>query len=94
MKVKITEKGVYEPTKDGDQEVPVGTVIEVGKELPQALVNKCIIIGKEPEDAVAVTNEDDIEAVRAELTRLEVQFHPQTGIEKLKVLLAEAQDGE
>jgi hypothetical protein len=57
MKIKITNKGVYAPDKDGkEQRVPVGTVIDLGNmtTLPQNVVNKCVII-----DAIAEPDEEE-----------------------------------
>lgn len=55
MKIKITNKGVYAPTKSGkEKQLPVDTVLNLGDidVLPSMFVNKCIIIGEivEPEE--------------------------------------------
>lgn len=59
MKIKITNKGVYAPDRDGkEQRVPVGTVIDLGSTttLPQNVVNKCVII-----DTIPKPDDDEAE---------------------------------
>lgn len=57
MKVKVTEKGINWVVGGKDQEVPVGTFIEVkGDDVPKALLNKVQII-EETEATEIVTNE-------------------------------------
>ncbi len=60
---EVTQKGVYAPTKNGEEMIPVGTVItcdvdDDGNPTVAALVNKVRPLGKSSGDD-EVNNEDD-----------------------------------
>lgn len=58
MKVKITQRGVYD--KDNN-ELEVGSVLNLGSDVtdvPLFLKNKCEVLGAKPKEAEAVTNVD------------------------------------
>ena len=52
IKVKVTEKGVYKPTKKGDVRVKVGTTVSLESDVvPSNLVGKCVVVEGTAQDA-------------------------------------------
>ena len=86
MKVRITQKGVFNPK---GERVPVGAELNIkGDEVPTFLVGKCIVLtgGK-----TAVTNpapNPELDEAKARATELEIEFAPNIGLATLQERIA------
>lgn len=86
MKIEITEKGLYMATKDGEQEVAVGTVIECEK-FPDYMAGKARILENSADKAL--TTGEDIDALRARYeavtgNKAQANMKPETMLAKIE----------